>query len=138
MNSNKFNIDSFTSKLVNKSGVEQPGANFTKNVMSKILKDPSVKINFITKDDKQSNIWLFISVSVMIVGYLIFHFIKNGFNLSQGVGSVQTPGYLKVLTDFFGNLFAELSLSPYILLALIGVVVLVIMDKTIVRYLYSI
>ena len=138
MSNNKFNIDTYTSKLVNKGGLEQPDANFTEKVMNKILKDPSVNINFITKDDKQSNIWLFISVSVMIVGYLFFYFIKNGFNLSESVGSVQTPGYLKVLTDFFENLFAELSLSPYILLALIGVVILVIMDKTIVRYLYSI
>ena len=36
------------------------------------------------------------------------------------------------------NLFQELSLSPYILIALLGVVILVVMDKTIVRYLYSI
>ena len=138
MNSNKLNIDSFTSKLVNKSGVEQPDANFTKNVMRQILKDPSVKVNFITKDDKQSNIWLLVAVGAMIVGYSIFYFIKNGFNIHQSVGSVQTPSYLKLFADFFNNLFVELSLSPYILLALIGVVVLVIMDKTIVRYLYSI
>ena len=138
MNNNKLDIDTYTSKLVNKGGLEQPDANFTKNVMSKILKDPSVNINFITKDDKQSNLWLFISVGIMIIGYLFFYFIKNGFNLSQSVSSVQMPGYLKVFMNFFENLLGELSLSPYIFLALIGVVILVIMDKTIVRYLYSI
>ncbi len=138
MNNNKFNIDTYTSKLVNKGGLEQPDASFTKNVMSKILKDPSININFITRDDKQSNLWLFISVGIIIIGYLFFYFIKNGFNLSQSVSSVQMPSYLKVFMNFFENLLGELSLSPYIFLALIGVVILVIMDKTIVRYLYSI
>ncbi len=134
MNDNKLNIDNYTRELVKKGGLEHPDANFTKNVMSRILKDPSVKLNFVSKDDKQSNIWLFISIGAMIIGYSLFYFIKNGFNFS----SVETPGFLKVFMGFFSNLFNELSLSPYILLAVIGVIVLVVLDKTIVRYLYSI
>ena len=46
MNNNKLDIDAYTSKLVNKSGLDQPSANFTEKVMSKILKNPSVNINF--------------------------------------------------------------------------------------------
>ena len=138
MNSSKFDIDGYTKKLVNKGDVKQPGSDFTKNVMSQILKDPSLKISFITKDDKRSNIWLFISIGVMIIGYIIFFFIKNGFSFSQSADTFQTPSYLSVFAEFFSKLWNELSLSPYILLALIGVVVLVIMDRTIVKYLYSI
>jgi len=138
MNSNKLNIDSYTRELVKKGGVEQPSDNFTKNVMSQILKNPSVKLNFVSKDDKQSNIWLFISIGAMIIGYSLFYFIKNGFSFTSISETVETPIYFKVLADFFSNLFNELSLSPYILLAVIGVIVLVILDKTIVRYLYSI
>ncbi len=138
MNNNKLNIDDYTRELVKKGGVEQPDANFTKNVMSQILKDPSVKLNFVSKDDKQSNIWLIIAVGVMILGYSVYYFVANGFNFTSLTGSIETPAYFKVLTDFFSKLFNELSLSPYILLAVVGVVVLVVLDKTIVRYLYSI
>jgi hypothetical protein len=136
MNDNKLNIDNYTRELVKKGSLEQPNANFTKNVMSRILKDPSVNLNFVSKDDKQSNIWLFISIGAMILGYSLFYFIKNGFR--SDAGSIEVPGLFKLLTNFFSNLFNELSLSPYILLAVVGVVVLVVLDKTIVRYLYSI
>ena len=138
MNNNKLNTDNYTRKLVNMGGLEQPGSDFTRNVMSQILKDPSVKVSFITKDDKQSNIWLFIAIGAMSIGYSIFYFIKNGFSFTSDAGSFVAPGYFKVFVDFFSNLFTELSLSPYIFIALIGVVVLVVLDKTIVRYLYSI
>ena len=50
------------------------------------------------------------------VSFLFFYFIKNGFNLSQSVSSVQMPGYLKVFMNFFENLLGELSLFPYIFL----------------------
>lgn len=138
MNNNKLDIDSYTRKLVSRSGLYQPKANFTEEVMGRILKNPAVNINFITKDDKQGNLWLFSSLGITIIGYFIFYLIKNGFNIPQSTTSVQIPTYLKMFINFFKDLFAELSISPYILLALIGVVILIIMDKTIVRYLYSI
>ncbi|MBU8891261.1 MAG: hypothetical protein KOO66_00670 [Bacteroidales bacterium] len=138
MNNNKLNSDTYTRKLVNMGGLEQPGSDFTKNVMSQILKDPSVKVSFITNDDKKSNIWLFIAIGAMTIGYSIFYYIKNGFSFTSDTGAIETPGYFKVFSQFFSGLFNELSLSPYILIALIGVVVLVVLDKTIVRYLYSI
>jgi len=138
MNNNKLNIDNYTRELVKKSGIEQPNANFTRNVMSQILKDPAVKLNFVSKEDKQSNMWLFIAIGAMILGYSVFYFVENGFSFSSLTGSIEKPGYFKVLAHFFSNLFNELSLSPYILLAVIGVIVLVVLDKTIVRYLYSI
>jgi hypothetical protein len=138
MNNNKLNIDNYTRELVQKNGLEQPSANFTRNVMSQILKDPSIKLNFVSREDKQSNIWLFIAIGAMILGYSVYYFIKNGFSFTSLNETVETPIYLKVIADFFSNLFNELSLSPYILLAVIGVIVLVVLDKTIVRYLYSI
>lgn len=138
MNNNKLDIDSYTRKLINNSGLATPKINFTERVMGDILKNPEVNINFITKDDKQSNLWLFISIGIMMIGYFIFYFINNGFNILQSTTSAQISTYLKVFIDFFKDLFAELSLSPYIFFALIGVVILVILDKTIVKYLYSI
>jgi len=138
MNNNKLNIDTYTHKLVKMSGERETSAKFTKNVMSQILKNPSINVNFVSKDDKRSNFWLFIAIGIMVVGYSVYYFVKNQFKLDSGIGSIDKPEYLKFFTDFFTNLFNELSLSPYILIALLGVVVLVVMDKTIVRYLYSI
>ena len=73
MNGNTLNTDGYTSKLIKIAGKEEPSADFTKNVMGKILKDPLVEVNFISKDDEKSNIWLFLSIGVMIVGYAIYY-----------------------------------------------------------------
>lgn len=138
MNNKKLNIDAYTQKLIQLSNIEEPSKDFTKGVMSKILKNPQVNISFITKEDKNSNLWLFLSMALLLVGYLSFYFIKNGFNIGERMSSLETPQYLKIFSDFFTNLFQELSLSPYIFIALLGVVILVVMDKTIIRFLYSI
>jgi hypothetical protein len=138
MNNNKLNIDAYTQNLIKMSGVEEPSKNFTKNVMGQILKDPAVNVSFITKDDKNSNLWLILSIAIMVIGYSVFYIIKNGFSVSSKLKTVDSPEYFKFFTEFFTNLFQELSLSPYIFIALLGVVILVVMDKTIIRYLYSI
>lgn len=138
MNNNKLNTDEFTKKLISKGEIQQPDSDFTKNVMSRILKDPAIKVSFITNDDKQSNIWLAISMCIMVVGFFIFYFIKHGLDFSQVSDGFQTPAYLSAFADFFSKFWNELSLSPYLLIALFGVILLVIMDKTIVKYLYSI
>lgn len=138
MNNNKLDIDTYTHKLVKMSPEGEPSVDFTKNVMSQILKDPSVKLSFISKDDKRSNFWLFIAVAIMAVGYSVYYYVRNGFNLDTSTNVIDKPEHFKIFTDFFSNLFNELSFSPYIFVALLGVVFLVVMDKTIVKYLYSI
>ena len=138
MNNNKLNIDEFTKKLISKGEILQPDSNFTKNVMGRILKDSATQVRFITSDDKQSKIWLVISMIIMIAGFFIFYFIKYGLDFSQISNGFQTPSYLQTLADFFSKLWIELSVSPYIFVALIGVVFLLLFDKTIVKYLYSI
>ncbi|MBI9053940.1 MAG: hypothetical protein JEY96_09000 [Bacteroidales bacterium] len=138
MNNNKLDIDTYMHKLVKMSQIGEPSVDFTKNVMSQILKDPSVKLSFISKDDKRSNFWLFIAVAIMAVGYSVYYYVRNGFNLDTSTNVIGEPERFKIFTDFFSNLFNELSFSPYIFVALLGVVFLVVMDKTIVKYLYSI
>lgn len=138
MNNKKLNIDEYTKKLVQKGDINEPGPDFTKNVMGQILKDPKVQVSLITEDDKKSNIWLFVSVGVMFVAYLFYYFVKNGFNFNSENGILESMGFVKAFSDLFINLISELSISPFILLALIGVIFLVVLDKTIVKYLYSI
>ncbi|HAF28687.1 MAG TPA: hypothetical protein DCG75_06525 [Bacteroidales bacterium] len=138
MNNNKLNIDDFTKDLIRKGEVQQPTSDFTKNVMSRILKDPSVNVSFITNDDKRSNIWLIITMSTLVVGFFIYYIITHGFSFSEVSSDFQTPGFFKVFTDIFLKFWGEITLSPYILLAFIGILVLVVIDKTIIKYLYSI
>ena len=138
MNNKEINTDKFTKELISRAGIQEPNVDFTKNVMSKILKDPSIKISFITKDDNNSSLWLVISMSIMFVGLSAFYFIKNGYSLASVSEGLQKPSYVNVFTDLFSKFTNELSLSPYILIALIGVLILVIIDKTIIKYLYSI
>lgn len=133
MKKNVSDIDKYTREILRRGEILQPRADFTKNVMSKILKDPSVNVHFVTKDDKESNIWLFLSVVALFVGYLLYFIFKGGFSGS----SVKTPEYISFFTSFFKDLWSEISISPYIIIALVGVIVLVILDRTIVKYLYS-
>jgi len=134
MNNNKLNIDDYTRELISRVKEDQPGKDFTKNVMSRILKDPSVEVSFITKDDKESSLWLILSVAIMFVGSIAFYFFKNGFDFSH----IQKPTIFTFFADFFAKFWNEMSLSPYILIALVGVIFLVVIDRTIVKYLYSI
>lgn len=138
MNNNHLNMDGFIKEIINKAGEEQPGKDFTKNVMSQILKDPLIEVSFITKDDKRINIWLIISIAIMLAGSFIFYFIKSGYSFQNMGENIQTPSIFTFFSNFFAKFWNELSLSPYILIALIGVIVLVVIDRTIVRYLYSI
>ncbi|MDA3954408.1 MAG: hypothetical protein PF485_12240 [Bacteroidales bacterium] len=138
MNNKKINTDNYTKELISKGGIQQPSSDFTKNVMSRILKNPAINIRFITNDDKKSNIWLLISLSILVIGFFIFYFIKYRFDFSNISEGIHTPSFLHTFGDLFSKLWNEISLSPYILIALVGVLLLVIIDKTIVKYLYSI
>lgn len=138
MKNKKIDTDDFTKELISKVGIQQPGVNFTKKVMNQILKDPSVKVNFITDDDRRSNIWLIISMGILAIGFFIFYVIRYGLNLSSISNEFHGQVYLKAFTDFFSEFWNELNLSPYILIALIGVLFLVFIDKAIVKYLHSI
>jgi len=132
------NIDRYTRNIIQKNGKEKPSVDFTKNVMAQILKDPAVQFNFsYTKDEKESKTWLFLSVIAMFIGYIFFVLFKNDFNLTKGLEHSFSTKYLKVFFDFFAQLYNELSLSPYVLIGLAGVIVLILIDKTIVRYLHS-
>lgn len=138
MNNHKLNIDDFTRELIRKGDFAQPGKDFTRNVMSQIIKDPAVKVNFVTNDDSKSNFWLIFTMFILIVGFIIYYIEKFGLNFSEISTGISSSGVFNIFSDLFSKLLGEISLSPYILVAFIGIVFLVIIDKTIVKYLYSI
>jgi hypothetical protein len=105
--------------------------------MSQILKDPEVNVSFVTSDDRKSNIWLIISMAIMGVGFFIFYHFYFGLSVDKVATGIKSSVTTSAFTGFFTKLWAELTISPYILIALAGVILLVIIDKTIVKYLYS-
>jgi len=125
MNNSKLDSDNYTRELVNRVELGQASANFSENVMSEILKSSVHSIDKVTESDKRNNMLLFISLAVMILGYLSFVFINNGFSLSKSISSVQYQYYLKLIT--------ELNINPYILLSLVGVILIVVIDKIVDR-----
>ena len=110
MKKNVSDIDKYTREILRRGEILQPRADLTKNVMRKILKDPSVNVHFVTKDDRESNLWLFLSVVALFIGYLLYYILKNGF----GEKSFKTPEYFTFFTSFFKDLWSEISISPYI------------------------
>ncbi|HKL08434.1 MAG TPA: hypothetical protein VJ896_06655 [Bacteroidales bacterium] len=138
MSKKELNIDKSTRQLIQKSGKEEPSADFTKNVMAQIIKDPEVQFNFsFTKDEKESKIWLLLSVGAIFVGYIFFFLFRNDFNLAKSFEHSLSAKYLKILVDFIEQIYYELSLSPYVLIGLAGVIVLILIDKSVVKFLHS-
>lgn len=137
MNNKKLNTDKYTQDLISKGGVQQPDSGFTKNVMSQILKDTAVNVSFVTSDDRKSNIWLIISMVIMGVGFFIFYHFYFGLNVDEVATGIKSSVTTNAFAGFFVKLWTELTISPYILVALAGVVLLVVIDKAIVKYLYS-
>ncbi|MGE0089197.1 MAG: hypothetical protein AB7S50_06945 [Bacteroidales bacterium] len=138
MKDNKVDIEKITGELIRKDAIQQPGADFTKNLMAKILKDPSVQVSYIKQDENKNNILLILLVLVMFIAYLGYYFYKNGLTKITETGAVPGMTYLQTASDFISRLWSEISLSPYILLSFIGIVVLILLDKYIVKYLYTI
>lgn len=139
MNKENINIDKYIEQLIQKGEKVDPSAGFTQNVMAQILKDPAVKFNFsVIKDDKESKIWLFISIVAMFVGYFLFFFFKNGFNFERSIDSISSALYFQSLSDLFSQIYYELSFSPYVFIGLAGVLLLVLIDKTLVKLFHSI
>ncbi|MEE4197110.1 MAG: hypothetical protein V2I54_05660 [Bacteroidales bacterium] len=138
MSKKETNIEQYTRQLIQKAGQEQPSVDFTKKVMQKVLMEPSVNYSAsFSLDDKKSKIWLFLSIASMFVGYIFFFFFKNDFNLDKSLESFSSPHYFNLILDFFKQVYFELSFSPYVLLGLAGVIVLIVIDQSIVKFLHS-
>ncbi len=138
MKNNKVDIEKITRELIRKDAIQQPGPDFTKNLMAKILKDPSVQVSYIKQDENKNNILLILLVIVMFIAYVGYYFYKNGLTRITETEAVPGMAYLQTASEFVSRLWSEISLSPYILLSFIGIVVLVLLDKYIVKYLYTI
>ena len=138
MKDNKVDIEKITRELIRKDGVQQPGADFTKNLMAKILKDPNVQVSYFKKDENKNNILLFLLAAVLLLAYIGYYIYKNGISKFTDADSMPGITYLQAASEFISKLWSEISLSPYIILSFIGIIVLVLLDKYIVKYLYSI
>ncbi len=138
MSKKELKNDKSTRQLIQKSGKEEPSAGFTKNVMAQIIKDPAVQFSFsFTKDEKESKTWLLLSVAAMFVGYIFFFLFRNDFNLAKSFEHSLSAKYLKIFVDFIAQIYYELSLSPYVFIGLAGVIVLILIDKSVVKFLHS-
>lgn len=138
MKDNKVDIEKITRELISKDIVQHPGADFTKNLMAKILRDPSVQVSYIKKDENKNNILLFLLVAVLFLAYIGYYIYKNGLSRFAETDSIPGMSSLQTASEFASKLWSEISLSPYILLSFIGIIALVLLDKYIVKYLYSI
>jgi len=138
MKDNKVDIEKITRELIRKEEVQQPGADFTKNLMAKILKDPNVQVSYFKKDENKNNILLFLLAAVLLLAYIGYYIYKNGISRFNDADSIPGITYLQAASEFVSKLWSEISLSPYIILSFIGIIVLVLLDKYIVKYLYSI
>ena len=137
MKNKKVDIEKITHELIQKEGIQQPGKDFTKSLMAKILKDPNVQVSYIKKDEDKNNILLFLLIGVLFVAYIAYYIYKNG--LSNLTDTKNIPGitYLHTTSDFFSKIWSEISMSPYIILSFVGIILLVVFDKYIIKYLYS-
>lgn len=138
MKDKKIDIEKITRELIQKEGIQQPGADFTKSLMAKILKDPSVQVRYIKEDESRNNILLILLVAVLFIAYIGYVIYEKGLDRLTNVEKIPGMTYLHTASEFFTKLWSEISLSPYIILSFVGIILLLIFDKYIVKYLYSI
>ena len=137
MKTNKVDIEKITRELIRQNEVKQPGADFTKNLMGKILKDPNIQISFIKKDDDKNSIWVILTLVFMFLSYVGFYIYKYGLNSITQTDNLPGISYFKAAADFATKLWSEITFSPIILLSFIGIILLVLFDRYIIKYLYS-
>ena len=138
MKNKKVDIEKITRELIHKEGIQQPGDDFTKSLMAKILKDPNVQISYVKKDDDKNMIFLFLLSGVLFLAYFGYYIYKNGLKAMVNTDNLPGISYLHTTSEFISKLWSEITFSPYILLSFAGIILLVLFDKYIVKYLYSI
>jgi len=131
-------IEKITRELIQKVEVQQPGADFTKNLMATILKNPNITVQFVKEERDKNFIWVLLSILLMFIGYIGYFIYKNGLNTIADAKEIPAFSNLKYGYDFFIRLWSELSFSPYILIAFLGILLLILFDKIIIKYLYTI
>ena len=137
MKDKKVDIEKITRELIQKEGIQQPGADFTKSLMAKILKDPKIQISYIKKDDDKNSILIFLLIGVLFIAYIGYYIYKNGFGKLSETNNIPGMTYLHTASDFLSKFWSEISLSPYILLSLLGIILLLLFDKYIIKNIVS-
>jgi len=100
MKNKKIDIEKITRELIQKGEVQQPGADFTKNLMGRILKNPNVTVQFIKQEKDKNFIWVLFSLALVFIGYIAFFVYKNGLNSIAQAEKIHAISYLKSVFDF--------------------------------------
>jgi len=127
---NNADIDKKTREFVKQTSLDNPGEDFTSNVMKRVRAE---KAYGFTKHD--NNIWQILMAIVIPLGYFGYLFLtdKEGVIFNTIIQEIEKAAYLKYLQTFVETIIHEIAVSPLIFMGILAITALVVFDKLILR-----
>ncbi len=124
---NNFDIENKTKEIFNHLETEKPSEDFTQKVMKRVEKEKAYKpFPAILRN-------LLIGLAAA-VGIIIFNFYKTGSLLPGNlVKEIDLSVYFKVFNDFAEHVLSGIEFSPFIILSIIAIIVLMLSDQIMLR-----
>lgn len=128
---NNFDIDNKTKELFDHLDLEHPSGGFSKRVMDRIEKEKAYKAQSLFSQ----NLLIGIAVAVLYFGY---HYFKTGRILPGNLlKEMDFSVYLEVLSSFFTQSFSMIDFSPFIIVSIAAIVILMLSDNILLRLMHS-
>ncbi len=119
-------MDQLTGSLIKKSGTDEPGSNFTENVMQSVFASHAPVVHH----NKYSYLWFFLLLPIFTgIGWYLSAFpdtLNQLFTYLNPVGKV-ADSVLSSISGFIQSL-SILSFSPFILIGSLAILILLVIE----------
>jgi len=124
---NNFDIEKKTKEIFNQLETESPSEDFTQKVMTRVEKEKSYKPGI----DILQNLLIGLGA---VVGIILFNYYKtDSFLPGNLLKEIDLSVYLKVFSDFADHVLSGIEFSPFLILSIIAIIVLMLSDQIMMR-----
>ncbi|MFP4526278.1 MAG: hypothetical protein ACLFNL_07810 [Bacteroidales bacterium] len=132
MSTHDENIDKRTRELFQKTGFEKPSGNFTSEVMKKVRKER------IYGKSTYENLWQILLAAGLPLLYFLYRYLTGKINfIDELITGIKASNYFKFADLIADTFIYDISMSPAVLIGIISIVLLLVFDKIILKFIYS-
>jgi membrane-associated PAP2 superfamily phosphatase len=131
---NNADIDKKTREFVKQTSLDNPGEDFTSNVMNRVQAEKAYGLN-----KRDNNIWqvlMAIFVPLAYFGYLFFT-DKEGVIFNSIIQELEKATYFEYIKTFAETIIHDLTVSPIIFMGILAIAALVVFDRVIIKLLHT-
>jgi uncharacterized membrane protein (DUF485 family) len=127
---NNADIDKKTRDFVKLTSLDNPGEDFTSNVMKRIEAEKAYGYS-----RRDNNIWQILMAIFVPIGYFGYLFLTGKENIifNTLIQEVEKAAYIDYFKTFIGSIIHEITISPLIFMGILAITALVIFDRTILK-----